>query len=175
MKCPACENELQEMTAGNIKVDVCKDGCGGIWFDAFELQKVDSSQESAGECLLDVPRNESLTVDHDARRKCPKCDDVVMMRHFAGVARQVELDECPGCAGFWLDAGELAKIRTQFATEQQRDKATEAYFAKTIGPELKRMQAENQQQLEKARKIANMFRFICPSYYIPGKQDWGAF
>jgi len=24
-------------------------------------------------------------------------------------------------------------------------------------------------------KISNMFRFICPSYYIPGKQDWGAF
>jgi hypothetical protein len=22
---------------------------------------------------------------------------------------------------------------------------------------------------------SNMFRFICPSYYIPGKHDWGAF
>jgi len=29
--------------------------------------------------------------------------------------------------------------------------------------------------LESARKIANAFKFICPSYYIPGKQAWGAF
>jgi hypothetical protein len=37
------------------------------------------------------------------------------------------------------------------------------------------MEPESQEKAEKARKVANMFRFICPSYYIPGKQDWGAF
>jgi hypothetical protein len=26
-----------------------------------------------------------------------------------------------------------------------------------------------------AGRIAYTFRFICPSYYIPGGQDWGAF
>jgi hypothetical protein len=26
-----------------------------------------------------------------------------------------------------------------------------------------------------AQRIANAFKFICPSYYIPGKQAWGAF
>jgi hypothetical protein len=29
------------------------------------------------------------------------------------------------------------------------------------------------EELRKARRIAYAFRFICPSYYIPGEQDWG--
>ena len=30
-----------------------------------------------------------------------------MMRHFFSVKRQVEVDECPGCGGFRLDAGKM--------------------------------------------------------------------
>lgn len=76
MNCPACGTAMTEVTVANVKVDACQGGCGGIWFDQFELAKV-------------------------------------------------------------LDA--------------DRAKA------------------------EKARRVAHVFRFICPSYYIPGKQAWGAF
>ncbi len=38
MNCPVCANTLSDIQAGNIRVDVCKDGCGGTWFDWFELQ-----------------------------------------------------------------------------------------------------------------------------------------
>ncbi|MCK4626285.1 MAG: zf-TFIIB domain-containing protein, partial [Phycisphaerae bacterium] len=71
MKCPACGRELVEMVAGSITVDVCKGGCGGVWFDNFELQKVDNQSESAGEALLDIERDENVAVDHEARKKCP--------------------------------------------------------------------------------------------------------
>jgi len=27
-------------------VDVCQNGCGGIWFDNFELEKVDEKHET---------------------------------------------------------------------------------------------------------------------------------
>jgi hypothetical protein len=37
------------------------------------------------------------------------------------------------------------------------------------------MRAKGQKEAERARNIARIFRFICPSYYLPGKQDWGAF
>jgi hypothetical protein len=37
------------------------------------------------------------------------------------------------------------------------------------------MQAQDEEKLAKTRRVANVFRFICPTYYIPGKQDWGAF
>jgi Zn-finger nucleic acid-binding protein len=163
------------MTVGDVAVDVCKGGCGGIWFDNFELKKFDEPHESAGQELLDVECDTSLVVDRTKRFKCPKCDDIVMMRHFFSVKKEVEVDECPSCAGFWLDAGELRKIRSFFNTEEERHKAADEYFTEVFGDKLNAMQAEDEAKLAKSRKIANMFRFICPTYYIPGKQDWGAF
>ena len=144
MKCPVCSRELVEMDAGDIKVDVCRGGCGGIWFDHFEIKKVDEQAESAGEALLDVERGENVPVSQSARRKCPKCGDVTMMRHFASVKREVEVDECPGCGGFWLDFGELAKIRDQFASEAERDTAADAYFSEVFGDDLKKMRKGNE-------------------------------
>ena len=175
MICPACENVLHEITLGGITVDVCKGGCGGIWFDHLEIQKVDEPHESAGESLLDTERDESLHIDHSKKRLCPRCEGVVLMRHFYSVKKEVEVDECARCGGFWLDSGELAGIRTQFQSELARKKAAEDYFSEIFGDEMKKIQAEGEERLKKARNIARMFRFICPSYYIPGKQDWGAF
>ena len=175
MKCPACDRELQQVTVSDITVDVCKNGCGGIWFDNFELEKVDEPHEAAGEALLDIEIDPSIHIDFSKTRTCPKCKDQKMMKHFAGVKHRVELDECPSCGGIWLDKGELTKIRSQYATEEERKEASRTYLEQAIGPELARMRAESEQQLQKAKKIARMFRFICPSYYIPGKQEWGAF
>jgi hypothetical protein len=118
MNCPACGNTLQEITVSDVAVDVCNGGCGGIWFDNYELAKFDEPHESAPE-LLDMERDDSITVDHTERLNCPKCSDVVMMRHFSSVKKEVEVDECPACGGFWLDAGELGSIRSLFDTEEE--------------------------------------------------------
>jgi len=163
------------MTVAGVTVDVCKGGCGGIWFDNFELKKFDEPHEPTGEKLLHVEKNPKLKVDPTKRLKCPKCGDVVMMRHFFSVKKKVVVDECPGCGGVWLDAGELAQIRSLFNTKQERQEAAEKYFNEIFGDTLTAMEAEDKQKLENTRRIANIFRFICPSYYIPGKQDWGAF
>jgi Zn-finger nucleic acid-binding protein len=175
MQCPACNNTLQSMTAGDIEVEICNKGCGGIWFDNHELLKFDEPHEEAGVALLDIERDPATEVDHSQRRSCPKCGDAVMMRHFFSVKRKVELDECPACGGIWLDYGELGQIRELFATEAERKHAAEAYFDDVFGDELAKMRAESEEKLAKARRFARVFRFICPSYYIPGKQDWGAF
>ena len=174
MKCPACGRELTQAKAAEIVVDVCDGGCGGIWFDRFELKKVDERHESAGDALLHAERAKGLDVDPDARRKCPRCG-VVMMRHFSSVKRKVVVDECPKCGGYWLDVGELAGIRDEFPTEAERTKAAEAYFDEVFGDGLAKMHAGNEAGLERSQKIAHMFRFLCPSYYLPGKQRWGAF
>ena len=175
MQCPACSNKLEEITIDDIAVDACQNGCGGIWFDRFEIQKVDEPHESAGEKLLDIRRDADVVVDHNARHNCPKCVDTVMMRHFFSVKKQVEVDECPKCAGYWLDYGELGRIRNQYDTEEERKKAAKEYFSEIFDVELVKMKSESDEKAKKARKIARIFRFICPSYYIPGKQDWGAF
>jgi uncharacterized protein len=166
------------VTVGGISVDVCRGGCGGIWFDRYELTKVDESHESAGEELLDLERDAGIEVDLRKRISCPKCAvvrEVVMMRHFSSVRRKVSVDECPNCGGYWLDAGELAAIRTEFETEEERKQAATQYFSELFDPELTARHAQTMENLEKARRIAHIFRFICPSYYIPGKQEWGAF
>jgi uncharacterized protein len=175
MRCPASGNVLSRMTVGGITVDVCSGGCGGIWFDRYELMKVDEAHESAGEELLRIERAPNISVDHSKRLSCPKDPGVVMMRHFSSVKRQVTVDECPSCGGYWLDVGELAAIRSEFETEEERDRAAAQYFSELFDPELAVAHAETQLDLERAQRIAYIFRFICPSYYIPGKQEWGAF
>ena len=175
MKCPACNRALTETTVGSIKVDVCKHGCGGIWFDSLELLKVDNAIESAGETLLEVGRDPSTRIDPELERKCLRCEDQPMIRHFASTKQEVELDECYTCGGIWLDAGELGRIHSQYATRQERDQAFRAYFDAVFGEELEGLRAESQESELKAQRFARMFRFLCPSYYLPGKQSWGSF
>jgi len=175
MKCPACAHELHEMEAGGVVVDVCRGGCGGIWFDNFELRKFDEPHEAEGEALLEVDRDPSTFVDHSARRKCPACVDVVMMRHPFSPHDNVEIDECPGCGGIWLDAGELGSIRSKFSTEEQRAEAAQAWLDKTLDAQLAQARREDHQSQATTERIAHLFRFLCPSYWIPGKQDWAAY
>ncbi len=40
MLCPVCEFEkLTTVAAGDIQVDICDSECGGVWFDAKEVQR----------------------------------------------------------------------------------------------------------------------------------------
>ena len=175
MNCPACGNELVQITVGDITVDACRNGCGGLWFDRFELEKVDESHETAGAELLEITRKPGVTTDPGERLECPRCPDQTMMRHFASVKRQVQVDECPNCGGHWLDLGELAMIRAQFTDAAERHEATEAFFDELFSEELEEMEALSRKERKRATRIAYLLRFICPSYYIPGKQSWGAF
>jgi Zn-finger nucleic acid-binding protein len=109
-------------------VDVCWGGCGGIWFDNFELQRVDEETEFAGQQLVNIPTDAGVEVDYERRRGCPKCPDVVMMRHFFSERKQVQVDKCPSCGGVWLDAGELELIRAESAVVQDREAAAKEYF-----------------------------------------------
>lgn len=175
MTCPACGVALAKVTMDDIIVDVCEGGCGGVWFDSFELQKFDEPYEEAGRELLDVRIDRGSSVDQSRRLRCPKCEHTVLMRHFFSVKQEVEVDECPSCAGFWLEVGELRKIRSEFPSEDARRQAAAQYFDDVFGRQLDSLRKESEEKRARARKIANIFRFICPSYYIPGKQEWGAF
>jgi Zn-finger nucleic acid-binding protein len=176
MNCPACGHALTTETFGGVAVDACAGGCGGVWFDHFELRKLDEPTESAGEALLDVPRDAAIHVDPSKRYLCPKCTDgVVMMRHFWSVKRAVTIDECPECGGVFLDAGELRSIRSEFPSEAAKEAAADAYFAEVVDPLLDRQRAEDQAELARAQRFAHAFRFICPSAYLPGKQSGAAF
>lgn len=175
MKCPVCSNALRELQAGEIRVDACQNGCGGIWFDNFEFKKVDEQHESVGEALLDIERNPDATVDYSAGRECPRCEGQPMLKHCVSAKQEVEVDECPRCGGIWLDAGELRAIRDQYATDAERSAAARQYFQQVFTGDLATLKNKSAADARKARKVAGLFRFLCPSAYIAGKQDWGAF
>ena len=176
MNCPACGRELTTMTAGPIEADVCANGCAGIWLDHFELEKVDEQSETAGATLLAIPGDPSLTVDPSRRRSCPKCGpETVMMRHFESVARKVAVDECPSCGGIWLDAGELNVVRSEFPSAEARHDAARKAFSEMFDAQLAAEHAKSEAELERAKKVARALRFVCPSTYLPGKQNGGAF
>ena len=175
MKCPACSNPMTQVKVQDIAVDVCKGGCGGIWFDGLELKKVDEPHEALGEELMHVRRDSAAVVRDNEKRECPRCEGMPMMQHFASVKREVTVDECPNCAGFFLDYGELNEIREQYETEEERSKAAESLFADLFDDTIAAATQQNETKLERARSLARMFRFLLPSYYIPGKQKWGAF
>lgn len=165
--CPTCGNELVPIAIEEIELDVCKDGCGGIWFDRFELQKLDEQHEFSDAHLEDVLCVESpATFDGSVKRGCPKCDGITMMQHFFSVKREVEVDHCPKCAGYWLDEGELFRIRQQFATEAERKRAATEHFSSLFDGELAALRKETEEETQKAKNIYNMFRLILPSYYF---------
>ena len=55
------------------------------------------------------------------------------------------------------------------------DKSYPADQSELFDDELKARADERGEEVARARNVARMFRFVCPSNYIPGKQAWGAF
>jgi Zn-finger nucleic acid-binding protein len=119
MKCPVCQKEMVTEDFGGVKVDVCVNGCKSMWFDWQELIRLDENKEGFGEALnqaLKYPRV------NDASRgplNCPKCG-IPMHTHKYKSAKEVNVDECYSCGGFFLDSGELSEIRENFMSEQER-------------------------------------------------------
>ncbi|HKX62470.1 MAG TPA: zf-TFIIB domain-containing protein [Verrucomicrobiae bacterium] len=107
MKCPACKSPLREKGAGGMTLDVCYGGCGGIWFDAQELERVSARAAATLHTVWNVP---VASVKQTEPRQCPRCPQVVLERKWFSEAKLVEIDQCPQCGGVWLDAGEFSRI-----------------------------------------------------------------
>ena len=144
MKCPACFHELSEVQVGAMAVDVCDGGCGGIWFDAFELQRVDEEHEVAGEHLLNIQRDPNMRVDPARKRDCPRCPGIKLMRHRFNPKSSVEVDHCPNCSGYWLDSGELEKVRKENETARTNQAAQKVSVSMEVIRYLYRIQTGQQ-------------------------------
>lgn len=146
MKCPACLHELTETQVGAVVVDVCQDGCGGIWFDAFELQRVDEAHEPAGEHLVNVRRSARRVVEPGRKRDCPRCAGIKLKRHFFSPRIRVEVDHCPSCGGYWLDAGELEKIRREQKPKHSRPNRASGIVTSEVIRYVYRMQVQMREE-----------------------------
>lgn len=175
MNCPRTGKPMKEVEIAGVKVDVST-GCGGVWLDNFELKKFDEPREQAGEQLIAVSRQYGKSVNTQDHINCPRHPEVGMRRHCFSIMRQVVIDECPQCGGIWLDPGELEAIRVLFPDEKAKSEAADDYFNELFSESrFAAMKRTNAEELKKARRFANLFKYICPSYYVPGEQKWGAF
>ena len=110
INCPACGKEMKKIhiKEENIDLDICLDGCGGIFFDNRELDKFDENNNSIAEILYAINNKNFENVDTKAERKCPICG-VPMVK--LGSLTEAEIDSCNICGANFLDHGELTKLR----------------------------------------------------------------
>lgn len=110
MKCPACKKPLREKNVAGMTVDICHGGCGGIWFDATELHRVDAR---AAATLHTVRQHGHVEPAAAGPRSCPRCLDQVLARRWFSEAKSVEIDQCGKCDGVWLDDGEFSRLTAE--------------------------------------------------------------
>jgi Zn-finger nucleic acid-binding protein len=147
MKCPACFNPLTEIQIGTLRVDVCQNGCGGIWFDAFELERADDEDAAVGEPLMHIQRDERIGVDFSRKRDCPRCSGIKLHKHFFSAKRRVQVDQCPNCGGYWLDHGELAQIRAEHAQAAQAHEVDRPILSGQVLRYLYRLHTESRKKV----------------------------
>jgi len=147
LHCPICHANLIQSTEDDLVLDICQDGCGGIWFDNHELQQVIDSA-----CNLEINEpstnttNSSTHVVSEQKHPCPKCEGIYMLRHlFKG--SNVEIDECPSCGGIWLDQGELQDI-----CASQLDSESKTAPAASLDPRTAMLLADLQSDIEQSRQ-----------------------
>jgi len=108
-----------------MTLDVCYGGCGGIWFDATELERVSARAATTLHTIWNVPVG---NVNQTEPRLCPRCPDQVLDRKWFSDLKKVEIDQCPKCNGIWLDAGEFSRIYE----ETQGAKVSSPIWARAI-------------------------------------------
>ena len=108
MKCPRTGSQLKKVKVGGITVNVSEE-CGGVFFDNLELSNFHNSSDIRGEALAKHIRQFNSHLLNEKERI--KCTDIVMMRRYYSPLKVIEIDECPCCAGIWLDTGELEEIQ----------------------------------------------------------------
>jgi Zn-finger nucleic acid-binding protein len=81
-------------------------------------------------------------LDRSRKRECPRCSGVKLHRHFFSAKRRVEVDQCPSCGGYWLDAGELAMIRAETSQTAAADQARPSGMSTEVIRYLYRLRTE---------------------------------
>ena len=128
--CPACGKKMQKifMSAQSVNLDVCTEGCGGIFFDNREFKKFDENAEDISPLTNALSGKEFTKVDTTEKRFCATCG-AQMVKNYASAKKEVEVDECYTCGSKFLDFQELDKIRIQYNTEAERaDDAIKQYY-----------------------------------------------
>ncbi len=119
--CPACGTPMKKIYINNkdLFLDVCLDGCGGIWFDNRELQKFDEKAEDITAIKNAYAGKTFKKIDKTVDRKCPKCHKN-MVKNSVSAKQEISIDECYFCGGKFFDYQELEQMRNQYNSDEER-------------------------------------------------------
>jgi Zn-finger nucleic acid-binding protein len=121
--CPACRKPLETVRIRGVDLEACTNGCGGIWFDAAELFRLDEPEEGEGDPVLArllARSSQSPSGPSGEKRICLKCG-AKMKNHEHREGSGIFIDECYACGGIWLDGGELKAIRENPVVRQSNE------------------------------------------------------
>lgn len=159
LMCPACHKKLAklELKSIGVTIDVCLDGCGGIYFDNKVMPLVLKSADAMEKIRKACEGKEFKIVDRAEIRRCPFCG-TNMVKNYTSYSKEIQIDECYRCGGKFLDCGELEKIKAQDPEEN-----TEAIMKEVrnmLDIDFKLINAENRYRNKRRSfftKIAEMF------------------
>src|SRR5574344_1069342 len=117
IKCPACQKVMKKIfiPRTGLNIDICLDGCGGMYFDNRELKEFDEHSEEIDEILDAIKGKTFISVNQDYPRVCPVCG-AKMVKNYTSDKHKIQIDECYKCGGKFLDAGELQGLRDEYET-----------------------------------------------------------
>ncbi len=171
MECPSCSHKLTRLTAGDIELDICKGGCGGVWFDRNELLKFDEQHEFDVTRVLGIERDPNAQVTFDERKLCPCCSNEPLVRQYLDHKNKIEMDQCWNCAGIWLDVGELDTLRSQYSTFEERSKAANLMIDDVMKQHQEAMNQRTKEEIDRYNEETST-RFRASLYAI--KKLFGA-
>lgn len=151
--CPACGKEMQKVFLNSVQfnVDICLNGCGGLFLDNREYKKVTETPEAIQEINNAVKGREFRAVDKSYKRFCPVCK-MKMMKNSTSLKNQIIIDECYGCGSKFLDNGELEKIKNEYSSEAERSQEMANYLRQAMGSEFDEMHVNQTLKSKKPKK-----------------------
>lgn len=107
---------MELVVHAGVAVDRCTH-CGGIWFDAREKERLLAAHGAEQIDTGDVRIARQL--DQLRAIECPRCD-ARMVRMTDVRKPDVKFEQCAGCGGSFLDAGELRLLEKETLGELLR-------------------------------------------------------
>lgn len=109
--CPACGRKMAKIYISDLEfcIDICTEGCGGLFFDNRELQNIIDSEEVLNKIIHYLDNESFKKVNGSDERICPLCKTPMVK---IGHNSTVVIDVCNSCGAKFLDNDELQKIKS---------------------------------------------------------------
>ena len=120
MRCPKCRADMEQVEYEGTEIDRCTI-CGGIWFDAGEIDIMRDEKAAAAIDTGDASKGKQTNMID--RYRCPRCSGS-MVRMVDPDQPHIWYETCSSCSGSFLDAGELRDLSTVSIADFFKDLTT---------------------------------------------------